>query len=376
MMLRRLTLLLSHLFSFSFFTLTVISSPEPPFSAGNQSDTIKIGLLISDNRSTAALHGAEMAIIETNRSGGIKGQPLLLKVRSMEGPWGTGSKQAVDLIFNEEVWAILGSHDGRNAHLAEQATAKTRIVLMSAWTGDPTLSQAFVPWYFSCVPNSNQQAEVLMHEVYEKRKYKNLILVSDSSYDSETGMKSFVNIITAEKKTIPEQHRYNNSDNFTSKLTGKLKMSDIDGIVIFGNSSSTIKIINELKKVTLTTPIFCSLSSIDEKELTQIDLKTTEGVFFVSSGYWFTSEGLKFRNEFLKSYGYLPGPAAAYSYDGMNILIEAIRKAAPDREKIQKQVMSVQHNGVTGTITFDERGNRKGPFHLMEIKKGVPVEIK
>jgi len=294
----------------------------------------------------------------------------------MEGPWGTGSKQAVDLIFKEEVWAILGSHDGRNAHLAEQATAKTRVVFMSAWAGDPTLSQAFVPWYFSCVPNSNQQAEVLMHEVYEKRKYKNLIIVSDSSYDSETGMKSFVNKITAEKKPIPEQHRYNTSDNFTAKLTGKLNMRDIDGVVIFGNSSSTIKIIREFKKNNLTAPLFCSLSSIDEKELTGIDLKTAEGVLFISPGYWFTSEGLKFRNEFLKSYGYLPGPAAAYSYDGMNILIEAIRKAEPDRENIQKQIMSTQHNGVTGTISFDEKGNRKGPFHLMIIKNGGPVEIK
>jgi len=195
-----LNLLLSQIFSFSFITASIIAGAEPAFSDGNKNDTIKIGLLISDNRSFSALHGAEMAIMETNRGGGINGHPLLLKVRSMEGPWGTGSKQAVDLIFKEEVWTILGSHDGRNAHLAEQATAKTRVVFMSAWAGDPTLSQAFVPWYFSCVPNSNQQAEVLMHEVYEKRKYKNLIIVSDSSYDSETGMKSFVNKITAEKK--------------------------------------------------------------------------------------------------------------------------------------------------------------------------------
>jgi branched-chain amino acid transport system substrate-binding protein len=372
----RLTLLLSHLLSFILLKATIINGAEPPFSVLNINDTIKIGLLISDNRSSAALHGAEMAIRETNRSGGINGHHVLLKVRSMEGLWGTGSKQAVDLIFKEEVWAILGSHDGRNAHLAEQVSAKARVVFMSAWAGDPTLSQAFVPWYFSCVPNSNQQAEVLMREVYEKRKYKNLIIVSDSSYDSETGMKSFVNKITAEKKPNPEQYRYNNSDNFIAKLTGKLNMSDIDGIVIFGNSSSTIKIISAIKKVNLTAPLFCCLSSIDEKELSGIDLKTAEGVLYISSGYWFTSEGLKFRNDFFKSYGYLPGPAAAYSYDGMGMLIEAIKRAAPDREKIQKQVMSIQHIGTTGTISFDEKGNRKGPFHLMEIKKGVPVEIK
>ena len=32
----------------------------------------------------------------------------------------------------------------------------------------------------------------------------------------------------------------------------------------------------------------------------------------------------------------MPGTVAAYAFDGMNILIEAIRKAGTEREKIQK----------------------------------------
>src|SRR5512135_2962372 len=119
----------------------------------DSANPVKIGLLISDAQSTAAQHGAEMAIRKANERGGYYGRPFKLVVRSMEGPWGTGSKQAVDLIFSEEVTAIMGSHDGRNAHLVEQVCTKARVVFMSVWASDPTLSQAFVPWYFSCVPN-------------------------------------------------------------------------------------------------------------------------------------------------------------------------------------------------------------------------------
>lgn len=372
----RFTLLLSHLFSLLFLPTTFIFGADLSYSIFNENDTIKIGLLISDNRSNAALNGAEMIISETNRSGGINGQPVLLKVRSMAGPWGTGSKQAVDLIFKEDVWAILGSHDGRNAHLAEQATAKTRVIFMSAWAGDPTLSQAFVPWYFSCVPNSNQQAELIKQEVYEKRKFKNITIVSDSSYDSETGMKSLVNKITAVKKPKTIYLRNENPDNSLTKLAENLKSNNSDCIIVFASYLSSKKLISSLKKEKINIPVVCSLTSIDERELTGNDLENSEGVMFISSGYLFNSKGATFRKDFQKSFGYLPGPAAAYAYDGMSILIEAIRKAAPDREKIQKQVMSAQHNGVTGTISFDERGNRKGPFHLMIIKNGVPVEIK
>ena len=362
---------ISHALSLIFLTTTVIFGADSSFPPPEKNDTIKIGLLISDNRSTSALHGAEMVIRETNEKGGINGHPVALIFRSMEGPWGTGSKQAVDLIFKEKVWAILGSHDGRNAHLAEQVTAKTRVVFLSAWAGDPTLSQAFVPWYFSCVPNSNQQAEALIHEIYDKRNLKEITVISDSSYDSEKGMKSFVNKITATKKPTPVLFRYSNPTN-----TGiKLKKANNDCIVIFANSYSTIKIISELKNADYTAPVFCSLSLMGEKELTGIDLKTAEGVIFISSGHCFNSKGITFRNSFQNLYGYLPGPVAAYAYDGMSVLVEAIKKAEPDRDTTQKNVMSLQYKGVTGTITFDERGNRTGPVNLMVIKNGVPVKI-
>jgi branched-chain amino acid transport system substrate-binding protein len=130
----------------------------------SQAGNIKIGLLIPDNGSIAAVQGAELAIREANENGGLNGRHFQLIIRSMEGPWGTGSKEAVNLIFEEKVWALLGSHDGRNAHTVEQAATRSIVVFVSAWTSDPTLSQAFVPWFFNCVPNDNQQAASLTKE--------------------------------------------------------------------------------------------------------------------------------------------------------------------------------------------------------------------
>ena len=149
-----------------FFSPIATAVSITPIDQKNQHDTIKIGLLIPGIQFFAARNAAEMAVKEANMQGGCKGIPFSLTVHTMEGPWGTGSKEAVNLIFDDDVWAILGSHDGRNAHLVEQVTAKTKVVFVSAWAGDPTLSQAFVPWYFSCVPNNIQQAKILIEEIY------------------------------------------------------------------------------------------------------------------------------------------------------------------------------------------------------------------
>ncbi len=114
----------------------------------SKQDSIRIGLLIPDQQTLSAKHGAELAIRRANDKGGYSGKNFKLITRSVEGPWGAGSKESVNLVFEDEVVAILGSLDGRNAHLAEQVATKAHIVFLSTRATDPSLSQAFVPWYF------------------------------------------------------------------------------------------------------------------------------------------------------------------------------------------------------------------------------------
>ena len=172
----------------AFITTGKTVSQDPEYPAR----IIKIGLLVQDSSYTSVIQGAELAIRKANEKGGLNGRQFELVVRSMEGPWGTGSKQAVDLIFGEKVWAIMGSHDGRNAHLVEQATTKSTVVFVSVWSGDPTLSQAFVPWFYNCAPNDNQQSASLIEEVYNKRKFKKIALVYSNDYDSKIVLNSFL----------------------------------------------------------------------------------------------------------------------------------------------------------------------------------------
>ena len=64
---------------------------------------------------------------------------------------------------------------------------------------------------------------------------------------------------------------------------------------------------------------------------------------------------------------------AAYAYDGMNLLIEAIIKVYPSRELIQKTLSETDFKGVTGVIRFDSKGNRIISPGILEIKNGIPV---
>src|SRR5450759_3445577 len=210
--------------------------------------TIKIGLLIPDNNSIAAKHGAEMAISKANEDGGFDGKPFQLVIRSMEGPWGTGSKQAVDLIFEENVCAIMGSPDGRNGHLVEQVTTKARIVFLSTWASDPTLAQAFVPWYFTCVLTDLQQADAFIEEIYNKRKLTKIAEISDNDYDSKLALESFVKKTKQAGKADPLLLFYENSNQDFNVLIDKIRKADIGAIILFGKPSASLRLIQQLKQ--------------------------------------------------------------------------------------------------------------------------------
>jgi branched-chain amino acid transport system substrate-binding protein len=340
-----------------------------------EGETVKIGLLIPDNNSPAAKYGAEMAVRDANEKGGFNGIPFQLVVRSMEGPWGTGSKEAVNLIFDEQVWAIMGSHDGRNAHLVEQVTTKARIVFLSAWAGDPTLSQAFVPWYFSCVPNDLQQADAMIKEVYDRRKFTKIALVSDNDYDSKMALKSYQKVATIAGQSDQLLLLPDNSIQSCSYQADKIAKADINCVVILGKDSSLLEIIEQIRYRKINMPVFGSLAFLDENHQSVYKLTDYENIMFVSSDDWLRNGGSSFTRRFRDKYGRLPGAVTAYAYDGMSILIEAIRKAGLDRDKIQTAVSETNLKGVTGIIKFDKRGNREGDATVLKIKKGLPVTV-
>lgn len=351
------------------FILEVYTQPN------NSTTTIKVGLLISNNKSLAARNGAEMAIDKANEKETTSGLHFQLEVRSMEGSWGTGSTQAVDLIFKENVWAILGSHDGKNAHLVEQATTKTRTVFLSAWASDPTLSQAFVPWYFSCVPNNIQQADALIEEIYNKRNISKIVVVSDKSYDSKLALQSLLKKTKISGKIEPMQLFYDNSNKSFEILLDKINKADINGIILFGQPTASLRFIQQLHQKKMNQPVFGGLSLLGEDEFNDEGLANYNNVTLISSGNWFGSKELSFQNDFQKKYGKMPRATAAYAFDGMNLIIEAIKRSGLDREKIQEAMSKIRYKGVTGLIQFDDKGNRVGVPNLIEISNGIAVTI-
>ncbi|NMC36990.1 MAG: ABC transporter substrate-binding protein [Bacteroidales bacterium] len=336
-------------------------------------DDVRIGLLVPDKISVAAIQGAELAICEANKKGSLNGKNFRLVIRSMEGPWGTGSKQAVDLIFNEKVWVLLGSHDGRNAHLVEQAATKSIVVMVSAWSADPTLSQAFVPWFYNCVPNDLQQAETLSKEIFDIRKLKSFAVIYDQEYDSGQALSSMLRVLKADNRPVPLQLSYEDYQDSIQGLLDKIIGSKAGCVLLFCSPKVSFRLFTLVRNAKPDIPVFGTLSVLNEDELTESELKCFDEGFQVTSSEWNSQKCRDFIRDYNEKYGIHPGMVAAYAYDGMGLIIEAARRAGSnDRARIQKALSEITFSGITGNISFDARGNRSDNYRLVSIGNGLP----
>ena len=336
-------------------------------------EPVKIGLLIADSTSIEARNGAELAIKEINEQGGIQGRRIKLITRSMEGVWGSGSSQVVDLVFNEDIWAILGSHDGRNAHLVEQVIAKTRVVFLSAWASDPTLSQAYVPWYFSAVPNDIQQANALIEEIYTNRKHEKVLVVLNHSYDSKMAWKSLSNKLNISGRAQPRTFFYEQTQDDFEEIISEIRSTNATAIILIGKPPQSWNFIDQLRLNSIDLPIFGNLSILGEGVFSERKIKDYDQIVLMGNEKWLVSNSLSFRNRYFKEYNSTPGAVAVYAYDGLKVLINALETSKLNREKIRESMLKNEVEGFTGTMSFDKRGRRINTVELIEIINGIPV---
>ena len=315
---------------------------------------VAIGLLVPDHSYTRVIGAAELAIKEANERGGFKGIPFQLVVRTTEGPWGAGSKESVALVFENEVRAIVGSLDGRNAHLAEQVAAKSHLVYLETRATDPTLSQAYVPWFIRNVPNDNQQAMAILDLIGEAGAGNTAILVSET-YDARYAVKSFTDQSSSLYGISPLVITVKPDETDIDAVLEQLTEAAIGHMVVPFFSEATLKIVTGLSELLPDLKLYGTLAFSTGLESQEKNRKSLPGMNLVHS-----YSGPQEKR--------LPDPeelAASYVYDGINLILHAITMVGLERLSIRDYILHQDHpDGITGPISFDEMGNRSGKIQL------------
>jgi len=320
------------------------------------------------------LQGATLAIEGANKKGGYNGIPFRLMVHNDVGLWGAAANEVVKM-DDEKVWAWLGSIDDIVSHVALRATLKLEIPEVCSGDPDPTFTETAIPWMIRVIPDDRQSGYVLVDRGFEKDGHSRVAVIRTNSRYGRVGIMHFTKSATRIGFPLIIEERFNDGEtDFKEQLT-RIKETSPDAIMIWGNPKESGLILKQLREMGMKQPVYGSDRMVNPE-------------FLGSAGKW--AEGVvttcqynpnaddpklkKFQTDYRERFGQEPDVFAAFAFDGMNLIVEAIRKAGLNRALIRDLLTDLKtfqgYEGVTGKIIFDASWNNIRPIFMAEVHNG------
>jgi ABC-type branched-subunit amino acid transport system substrate-binding protein len=319
------------------------------------------------------LQGARLAVAQANARGGYRGKiPFQLVVRNDNGNWRSAGDEVIRFAYVDSVWAILGSVDGQNTHVAIRVALKIEIPVMMSGDTDPTAVETNIPWAFRNVVDDRQMCYLLADFVFRRLGLERVAALRAVNRYGRVNIDEFRDGATRLGHPLLAELSYREGDTlFTSQLE-RIKSLNPQAVFTYGNSRESALILKQMRAMGMDQWFLGS-----DRMVTQefIDIVGPDAGR-VAAGYpWDPTRQdprhLAFVRDFTDAYGEAPETYAAYAYDGMMMLMQATERAGLNRALIRDSLAAMRtYDGVTGTQHYDRALSNRGPATLAVLESG------
>jgi len=360
-----------------------------PAAAG---DTVKIGFLGALTGDVAmfgkpTLDGMKMAAEEVNAAGGVNGKKIEIVDADNRGDKQEGASVAQKLISRDGVVAIVGDPTTGITKVAAPIAQKAQVVLISAGATGPGVVETG-DFIFRNTLLDSVAIPACIDFFAKDMGYKKVAVITSDNNDYSVGLsQTFRDAAKTKGIEIVADEKVKDGDkDFSAQITN-IKAKKPDVIFFSGYYTEGALIMKEARKQGLKANMFGG-DGLFSPKLIELGGSAVEGTM---AALGFSPEQAspvtaKFVEAYKKKFnGAEPGLFDAQGYDGVMMLVDAMKRAKSTDPKVFKTALAQTKNyeGVSGTITI--RANRepiKTPLALLEVKGGkyalkakVPVKL-
>jgi len=340
-----------------------------PLAGGAEAPRVTLGLVAppSEPDAKSLLRGVQLAVAEASERGQA---PVGLEVRSEEGQWGTAGNDAVILVSERHVDAILSPSDGDTSHLILQVSGRTQVPVASVCS-DSSVTAAGVIWAIRVVPRTDQEVETLF----------------DAAQGRGRSPLHWWAVVPAGRPGRPVRRDLGKAARLTSThldrvVDGGGPKTDVtplvhtivaaapDGVLLWLPPSTAGTMVAALRGAGYGG-IVAGPTPLDSPDFFAAAGAAANGVlvttFHVDAGSDARAEA--FGRRFQERFSAKPDFSAAAAHDAAQVLIETLRRAgtgAGDRQF----PLSHATEGVTGVLHFDSLGNRTDALQVLTCREG------
>lgn len=320
------------------------------------------------------LNGSVLAIEQANANGGYNNLPFKLMVHNDVGLWGAAANEVV-LMDEEKVWVWLGSIDDIVSHVALRATLKMEIMMVNTGDPDPTFTETNIPWTIRVISDDRQSGYALASYIFDTMKHDRVAVIRCNDRYGRVGIMEYSGVAVRKGHPMMIEERFSEGEtDFTMQLEN-IKRINPDAILIWGNAIESALILKQIRSLGMKQPIYASDRAVSSEFL---DIAGDDAEGLVSTCPYDPEANnpklIKFQENYSKRFGMKPDVFAAHAYDGMNLIIKAIKKKGLNRVLIRDVLTDLDtfqgYQGVTGKIVLDESWNDIGNIWMAKVKQG------
>ena len=347
-----------------------------PFAGGTGMHQVTLGLVAppTEPDATSLLRGVQLAVAEANESDQAS---VGLEVRSENGQWGTVGNDAVILICNRHVDAIITPSDGAATHLILQVSGRTRVPVASVCS-DSSITEAGVPWAVRVVPRTDQEAETLFAAA--RRPDRPPLHWWAVVPAGRPGRAIRRDLETAAHVTATRLDRIVDGSEPKTDLASLVHLivaAAPDGVLLWlppsraGTAAAALRAAGYggclAGPTALDSPEFFAAAGAAANGVLVTEIRTDADS---------RAREDQFERQYRQSYDAKPDFSAAAAYDAARVLIETLRRAGNDVGYRQFPI-HLPTAGVTGVLHFDNSGNRTDALQVLTCQQGrfIPIPL-
>ena len=302
------------------------------------------------------LQGARLAVEQANARGGYvkRKVPFELMVTNDNGLWGSTGNEVIKMSYQDPLWAILGTIDSANSHIAIRVALKAEIVMLNTGDTDPTFIETNIPWVMRNMGDDRQMGYLLMDYMIRSQGLKRIGIIRSSNRYGRFGVREIRDSARRMGFPVAIEMAYKLGISDFSLQLERIREAKVDAVVHWGDARESALVLKQMRAMGMTQPYFTSDRSVS-KEFEELAGDAAEGVV---AGFPWNPDRQdpkleEFKAAFRKRYNEEPETYAAHGYDGMNLLLWAVNVAGLNRAKI-RDVLAYRRpwQGVTGEIPF------------------------
>lgn len=324
----------------------------------------------------AGKNGANLAVDEINKSGGINGKQITVVSKDNKSDNAEAATVVSNLINNDKVNAVIGSMTSGAVKSMTPNITKGAVPLV-------TVNVSSVPagvtngkvneYIFRSTFQDSYQGKVLANYTTNELKAKKVVLYYDNSSDYAKGIaKSFEK--TYDGKIVDKVSFQSGDKDFQATLS-KIKGEDFDAIVMPGYYNETGLITKQARELGIEQPILGGDGFADPTFITLAGDAAATNVYYVS-GYsakaLATDTTTKFIAAYQAKYKSEPSMFDALSYDAVYMVKQAAEDTKAKTSVAVKDGLAKLKNfkGATGEITVDKDHNPVKEAVVIKLENG------